>query len=150
MKYILSFIAIVFLCGCGTAPPQLIERTVPVPITIDPVDLTIPLYEYPAEILLDDYTGSDSMLHGKVLDSLNKVIAELTVDLKNRIARLNMPAKYDTVYVALKDEIPRYQTGVETVALALPWYLQAVWFAILGILLWLGFKGNLLNNFINK
>lgn len=151
MKSALSTILIVFvIIGCGTAPPQITKRAVPVPVFIDSVDVTIPLQvfaEHKDNILLNTYNDSDSLLFGKALDSLNNVIALIAVDFKNKIARIKIPEKHNTVYVTVTDTVPfpAAATGLETAVSVLPWYLQAVWFAILGILLWFGFKGNLIS-----
>lgn len=91
MKKVLPFLVCLALSACSSAP-TIIEK--PIPVIIPELrDTTI--------ILRDTVLVKDSVWYGEVTDSLGKVIGDLTVYFKKKIASLNL--KRDTVIVFIKD-----------------------------------------------
>lgn len=89
LKRILLFSSLLMVLACSSAP-TIIEREIKVPIVIPSVrDSLIELR--------DTIMVKDTLWFGEVTDSLNKVIGQITVDFKKKIASLNIKSRVDTV-----------------------------------------------------
>ncbi len=89
LKRILLFSSLLMVLACSSAP-TIIEREIKVPIIIPSVrDSLIELR--------DTVLVKDTLWFGEVTDSLNKVIGQITVDFKKKIASLNIKSRVDTV-----------------------------------------------------
>jgi len=87
-------VVLLFLVGCSSAP-EIIIKEIKVPYYLPAIHDTI--------TLKDTVIKSDSAWIGSVTDSLGRVIGDLTVYFKKKIASINLLK--DTIYVPYKDTI---------------------------------------------
>lgn len=134
MKFLLNIILVsVLLIGCSSAP-VIKERIVPVPVKIHPVEEVIEMRDTTNE-------AGDSLLYGSLVDSLNKVIAEITIDLKRKVAELKIPERIDTIYVAVKDTLPGNAAAgigneiIPAVVSVLSWWEQSILYGGIGLII---------------
>lgn len=122
-KHRISFIYFCFLVlllffGCSSSP-LIVERVVEVPVYYPAVRDTITLQ--------DTVILKDSLWFGEVTDSLGKVIGDLKVYYKKKIAELNLKAKTDTVTITVTDTVKAKQGQVlETISGFLNWWEESL------------------------
>lgn len=92
--YFILIIVLFLLLGCSRTAPIVVEK---------PVIVTVPEFRDTAIVLRDTVIVKDSLWYGEVTDSLGKVIGDLKIYFKKKIAELKLNEKHDTVYI--KDTI---------------------------------------------
>jgi hypothetical protein len=114
-KFTYSFIAVLLLYGCST------------PIATTNVD-TVYIYQ-PALIdtvqLYDSLLVNDSTWYGKIRDSLDGEIGELTVYWKKKLASIKLKERIDTVFITRQDTV-QSTTVLETISGFLNWWEEAI------------------------
>lgn len=80
------------LLGCSSSAPTIIEK---------PVVVTVPEFRDTTIVLRDTVIVNDSLWYGEVTDSLGKVIGDLKVYFKKKIAELKLNEKRDTIYIKI-------------------------------------------------
>jgi hypothetical protein len=120
------FILVVLLTfGCSSTP-TIIEK---------PVIVLVPEIKDTAIVLRDTITVLDSAWYGEVTDSLGKVIGDLTVYFKKKIASINI--KRDTLYVLVKDTISNttnLNPIIPIISDNLSWWESFLFFGGMGLL----------------
>jgi len=127
LRNYLSLILVVLLIGCSTPKPIIIEREIPVPI---------PAYRDTTIVLRDTVVVQDSVWYGEVTDSLGKVIGDLTVYYKKKIASISL--KERIVYVPIKDTVNTSDNSGSVVPIiinTLSWWEQTILYGGMGLIL---------------
>lgn len=132
MKFLISILFILLLLGCSvkeTVKTEIIE----VPVVTPGIDQDV--------TLIDTVIVNDSLLYGEMIDSLNQVIGNLKVYYQNKLAKINIKPRTDTVKVEIVDTliIPGETNVITTISGFLSWWEEAL--LILIAVLLLAWKG---------
>lgn len=124
------------LFGCSSAP-TIIEREIEVPVLVPAVHDTI--------MLKDTVIVKDSLWYGEVQDSLGRVIGDLKVFFKRKIAELKLNEKKDTIRVPVIDTVNVPANSISTVLdTGFNWWEKGVLYLMLiltsGIIVYLKLK----------
>lgn len=126
IAFMYFILVVVLLFGCTT--PKVIIRKVEIPYPLPAITDTV--------TLRDTVIAKDSLWFGNVTDSLGKVIGDLTVYFKKKIASLNLYK--DTIYVPVKDtiEVPNNTNAlIPAIVGVLSWWEQTILYGGIGLIL---------------
>lgn len=119
LKYFKQFsiiLVVLLLFGCSSTS-NIITKVDTVYIYQSAILDTIQLY--------DSLIVNDSAWYGKIRDSLDNEIGDLTVYWKKKLALANLHKKIDTILIERKDTV-KSTTVLETVSGFLNWWEEAI------------------------
>lgn len=116
LKYSLILVGVLLLFGCSSTS-TIVTKVDTVYITQPAILDTILLY--------DSLIINDSTWYGKIRDSLDGEIGELTVYWKKKLASVKLKERIDTVFITKTDTL-KSTTTLETISGFLNWWEEAI------------------------
>lgn len=116
LKYSLILVGVLLLFGCSSTS-TIVTKVDTVYITQPAILDTILLY--------DSLITNDSTWYGKIRDSLDGEIGELTVYWKKKLASIKLKERIDTVFITKTDTL-KSTTTLETISGFLNWWEEAI------------------------
>src|SRR5574343_1414367 len=116
LKYSLILVGVLLLFGCSS--------TSTIVTKVDTVYITQPAI-LDTVLLYDSLITNDSIWYGKIRDSLDGEIGELTVYWKKKLASVKLKERIDTVFITKTDTL-KSTTTLETISGFLNWWEEAI------------------------
>ena len=116
LKYSLILVGVLLLFGCSSTSTMVTK--------VDTVYITQPAI-LDTILLYDSLIINDSTWYGKIRDSLDGEIGELTVYWKKKLASVKLKERIDTVFITKTDTL-KSTTTLETISGFLNWWEEAI------------------------
>lgn len=116
LKYSLILVGVLLFFGCS--------NTSTIVTKVDTVYITQPAI-LDTILLYDSLIINDSTWYGKIRDSLDGEIGELTVYWKKKLASVKLKERIDTVFITKTDTL-KSTTTLETISGFLNWWEEAI------------------------